>query len=200
MKEEYSALLRKLEIKYSSKKYGEYKDGGLYGNLLNYRFDKDQLSIVLYPDGKPEEHTELIKSVISDLIKILPKNYTYKLSICGWYSYVKNGDLNVNFTDGNYYIEEKHQEMHDRKEVATIMDVANLNKIAYTEFKWNILKKKSIELDFVPVKDKSGHENLYLVEAFKICYPEYNYIFGIENELPKDLSIEPKRKKFLGLF
>jgi hypothetical protein len=196
MKEDYSEPLRKLEMKYSSKNYGEYKDGGLYSKLLNYHFNKDELSIVLNPDGKPEEHSELIKCVISDLIKILPKDYIYKLSICGYYSFIKNGNFDITFTDGNYYIEEKHQEMHNRKEAATIMDVANLNKIAYTEFKWNILKKKSIELGFAPVKDKSGHENLYLIEAFKICYPEYNYDFGIENKL----NDEPKRKKFLGLF
>lgn len=198
--EEYSELLRKLEIKYSSKKYGVYKDGGLYGKLLNYHFNKNELSIVLYPDGKPQDHIELIKSVIQDLNEILPIDHIYKLSICGYYSFIKNGNFDITFTDGNYYIKDEHQLMHDKKEIATIMDVANLNKIAISEFKWSAIKKKSIELGFEPVKDKSGHENLYSVEAFKKCYPDYNYDFGIKNEMPKDLSVESKRKKFLGLF
>lgn len=198
--EEYSVLLRKLEINYSSKKYGEYKDGGLYGKLLSYHFNKDELSIVLHPEGKPEDHIELIESVIKDMNNILPIDYIYKLSICGYYSFVKIGNLDITFTDGNYYIKDEHQLMHDKKEIATIMDIANLNKIAISEFKWSVLKKKSIELGFVPVKNKSGHENLYLVEAFKICYPDYNYDFDNENDLPKDLSVETKKKKFFGLF
>lgn len=200
MEEKYFALLDELVIKYSSEKYGEYKDGGLYGKLFYYTFKKELLSIILHPDGKPDQHIELIQSIISDLIKILPKDYKYKLWICGWYSDIQNGDLNINFKDGNYYIKAEHQLMHENKEVATILDVINLNKIENSEIKWNVLKKKSIELGFTPVKDKNGFENLYLIDAFKMCYPEYNYDFGIKNELPKDLSVEPKRKKFLGLF
>lgn len=200
MKEEYSALLRKLEIKYSSKKYGEYKDGGLYGKLLGYSFNNDKLSISLYPEGKPEDNVELIESVVKDLIEVLPKDYNYNLSIAGWHADVKNGDLDIKFKDGNYYIKAEHQLMHENKEVATILDVINLNKIENSEIKWSVLKKKSIELGFTPVKDKNGFENLYLIDAFKMCYPEYNYDFGIKNDLPKDLNVEPKRKKFLGLF
>lgn len=200
MKEEHLLLLKELRVKYSFEKYGEYKDWSSYSELWFYSFKNSQLSIILHPEGKPLEHIELIQSIVSDLLKILPKDYKYKLCIDGWYCNVLNGDLKLEFIDGRYYIKSEHKEMHDRKEVATIMDVANLNNIAHPEFKWNILKKKSIELGFTPVKDKSGQENLYLIEAFKVCYPEYNYVFSVENELPKDLNVEPKRKKFLGLF
>ena len=200
MKEQYSVLLNKLYNKYSSKKYGEYKDGGTYGWLMNYAFNKDYLNITLSPDGNPADNVELIKSVVLDIIEILPKDYRYRLTINGFYSDIENGNLDLTFVDGNYYIKEEHQLMHDKKEVATIIDVVNLNKIEISEFKWSVLKKKSIELGFVPVKDISGHENLYLVEAFKICYPRYNYNFRIDNESPEELSEIPKRKKFLGLF
>ena len=37
----------------------------------------------------------------------------------------------------------------------------------------------------LPVKDKSGFENLYLIEAFKICYPEYKDDFGLGTILAK---------------
>jgi hypothetical protein len=200
MKEEHFLLLKELKLKYSFEKYGEYKDWSFYRELWFYSFKNSQLSIILHPEGKPLEHIELIQSIVNDLLKTLPKDYKYKLCIDGWYCNVQNGDLKLEFIDGRYYIKSEHQEMHNRKEVATIMDVVNLNNIAIPEFKWNILKKKSIELGFTPVKDKSGQENLYLIEAFKVCYPEYNYVFSVENELPKDLDVEPKRKKFLGLF
>ena len=197
MEDKYFALLDELVIKYSLPQYGEYKDGGHYGKLFYYSFKKGLLSIILHPDGKPNDHIELIQSIISDLIKLLPKDYKYKLWICGWYSDIQNGDLNVNFSDGNYYIKTEHQEMHDRKEIVTIADIANLNDIEYSEFKWSVLKKKSTELGFTPVKGKNNIENLYLLQAFKICYPEYNYDFNIKNEL---LNVEPKKKKFWGLF
>lgn len=197
MEEKYFELLDELVIKYSLPTYGEYKDGGSYGKLFYYSFKKGLLSIILHPDGKPNEHIELIQSIISDLIKVLPKDYKYKLCICGWYSDIQNGDLNINFSDGNNYIKNEHQEMYDRKEIVTITDIANLNNVEYSEFKWNILKKKSTELGFVPVKEKSNIENLYLLEAFKICYPEYNYEFNLKDEV---LNAEPKKKKFLGLF
>lgn len=200
MKDECSVLLSKLEIKYSAKEYGEYKDGGTYGKLFYHFFDKDQLVIVLHPDGRPDQNIELIQSIVLDLINVLPKSYKYKLLINGWYSHIENGVLDVEFVDGNYYIKEEHQQMHDKKEIATIMEVANCNNVDTSEFKWNLLKKKSIELGFLPVKDKSGFENLYLIEAFKICYPEFNYDFGIKKELQNNSNLEPKRKKFLGLF
>lgn len=196
MTEEYSTILRKLETKYSSKVYGEYKDGGLYSKLFAYSFVNDKLSVYLHPDGKPEDNIELIQSVIKDLIEVLPKGQLYTLSIAGWFTEVKNGDLDINFKDGNYYIKAEHQLMHENKEIVTIADVIDLNKFLNPEIKWSIVKKKSIELGFAPVKDKSGFENLYLIEAFKICYPEYNYDFGIT----KSLHVESKRKKFLGLF
>ncbi len=196
MKEEYSAILRKLETKYSSKIYGEYKDGGLYGKLLTYSFNNDKLSVCLHPDGKPEDNIELIQSVIKDLIEALPKGLLYSISIAGWLTEVKNGDLDINFKDGNYYIKSEHRQMHENKEIVTIAEVIELNKIVNPEIKWSVVKKKSIELGFTPVKDRSGFENLYLIGAFKICYPEYNYDFGIKN----DLNVEHRRKKFLGLF
>ena len=65
------------------------------------------------------------------------------------------------------------------------------------ELKWRLLKEKSIALGFVPVKDKSGFENLYLIEAFKECYPSLNYNFQVEQ---KESEIEPKKRKFFGLF
>lgn len=196
MKEEYSKILRKLEKKYSSDVYGEYKDGGLYGNLLTHSFNKDKLCVYLHPDGNPEGHIELIQSVIKDLIEVLPKGQLYTIRIAGWYTEIENGELDINFKDGNYYIKLEHQLMHENKEIVTIADVIDLNKHLNLEIKWNVVKKKSIELGFTPVKDKSGIENLYLIEAFKICYPECNYDFGIAN----DLDVKPKRKKFLGLF
>lgn len=190
MEEKYFALLDELMIKYSLNEYGKYKDGSSYKQLFYYGFTKGLLSFTLEPDGNLINHTELINSIVNDLIIVLPKDYKYKLSIGGYYCFIQNGDLNLNFVDGKYYIKSEHQEMHVRKEVATITEVINLNNIAYPDFKWNVLKKKSIELGFTPVKEKNGIENLYLIEAFKVCYPEYNYDFGIKNELLKDLNID----------
>lgn len=197
MKEEHLALLKKLVLKHSNI---DYKDGGHYGKLFYFGFKKEQLLIILHPEGKPNEHIELIQSILNELLDILPKDYKYRICLNGWYSDVVNGNFELEFINGNYYIKPEHQEMHDRKEVATIIEVANLNNISHSEFKWNVLKKKSIELGFVPVKDKSGFENLYLIEAFKECYPEYNYAFSVESESLKDLNVIPKKKKFLGLF
>ncbi len=201
MKEQYSILLNKLYNKYSSKKYGEYKDGGTYGWLMNYRFNKDDLTVTLSPEGNPTDNLELIQSVVLDLIDILPKDYKYRLYINGFYCDILNGNLELTFVDGNYYIKDEHQLMHENKEVATIIDVINLNKIENSEIKWSVLKKKSIELGFTPVKDKNGFENLYLIDAFKICYPDYNYnFFSDNNVVQKNLNDEPKKKKFWGLF
>jgi hypothetical protein len=197
MKEEQIAQLDELVLEYSN---FDYKDGGFYSNLFFYRIKKSQLSIVFNLDGKPDEHIEIIQSIVNKLFIMLSKNSIYRLILNDWYCDVSNGDFNLEFKDGKYYIKPEYQEMHDRKQVATIVEVANLNNVEYSEFKWNVLKKKSIELGFVPVKDKSGHENLYLIKAFKECYSEYNYVFSFESELQMAEDVEPKRKKFLGIF
>ena len=128
----------------------------------------------------------------------MPDNFVYRLILDGWYCDITNGNFELNFKDGRYYIKKEHQEMHDRKEIATIIEVAKLNNVQYTDFKWNLLKKKSIELGFTPVKEKNGFENLYSISSFKFCYPEYKYDFN--NESIKNAFIEPKRKKIFGLF
>lgn len=197
MEEEQVTKLDELKLKFSDV---DYKDGGFYKHLIFYRFDKNQLSIIINPEGKPDEHIELIQTIVNKMHTIMPKDYLYKISVNGWYCEVTNGSLDLKFIDDNYYIKSEYQDMHDKKEIATIIDVAKLNNISFSEFKWNILKKKSIELGFSPVKEKNGLENLYLIEAFQQCYPEYNYIFNAENNSLKELNIEPKRKKFLGLF
>jgi hypothetical protein len=197
MKEEQIAKLDELKLNFSDI---DYKDGGFYKHLIFYRFDKKQLSIILNPEGKPEEHIDLIQTIINKMHTIMPKDYVYKIFINGWYCDVTNGSLDLKFIDDNYYIKAEHQDMHNKKEIATVIEVANLNNISYSEFKWNILKKKSIDLGFVPVKEKNGLENLYLIEAYKECYPEYNYIFNSESTTLTDIITEPKRKKFLGLF
>ena len=108
--------------------------------------------------------------------------------------------FNLSFEDGKYYIEPVHQEMHEKKEIVTIKEIADLNNISYSELKWNLLKNKSIELGFTPVKDKSGNENLYSINAFKQCYPHLNYDFNVKNRDQNEQTEEPKRKKFFGLF
>lgn len=97
MEEEHFVLLDELMIKYSFKKYGKYKDWSSYGQLFFYTFKKGLLSIMLHPEGRPTDHMELIQSIFSDLIKILPKDYKYKLCIDGWYCDLQNGDLNIDF-------------------------------------------------------------------------------------------------------
>jgi hypothetical protein len=194
MDEKYINLLDELMLKYSNIDYL----GCYYSKLVVYYIKKDQLTVILHLDGMPHEHLKIIQEVVNKLVKVLPVNFIYRLNLDGWYCEVTNGNFQLDFVDGRYYIKPEHQEMHDRNEVATIAEIAILNNIEYTEFKWNLLKKKSIELGFTPVKDKNGFENLYLIEAFIACYPEYNINF--KNELLNELNIEPKKKKFLGLF
>lgn len=197
MEEIQIAKLEELKIKFTNV---DYKDGGFYKHVIFYRFDKNQLSIIINPEGKPAEHIELIQTIVNRIHTIMPKDYIYKILINGWYCDVTNGSLDLNFIDANYYIKAEHQDMHNKKEIVTIIEVANLNNISFSEFKWNIIKQKSIEMGFPPVKEKNGTENLYLIEAFKECYPHYNYIFKTEDKTFNELNIGPKRKKFLGLF
>lgn len=200
MEKEYLNLLNKLVKEYSN---FDYLDG-YYSKMLVYHFDKDKLIINICPsfslDGEMNEHSELIKDIVIKLSKILPKDFVYRLTINGWYCDVNNGDFNLNFQDGRYHIMTEHQEMHERKEIATIGEVLNLNSELSLDIKWSLLKKKSIELGFVPVKEKNGFENLYLIEAFKQCYPNLNYDFNNKNEIQNKLINEPKKKKFFGLF
>jgi hypothetical protein len=200
MEKEYLNLLNKLVKEYSN---FDYQDG-FYGKMLSYHLDKEKLIVSIGPsfslDGEMHEHSELIKEIVIKLNKIFPKDFVYRLTINGWYCDIKNGDFDLNFQDGRYHIKPEHQEMHDKKEVATIEEVLNLNKGIDLDIKWNLLKKKSIELGFVPVKEKNGFENLYLIEAFKQCYPNLNYNFEYNDENQNQVIIEPKRKKFLGLF
>ena len=197
MEEDQITKLDELKLKFSDV---DYKDGGFYKHLIFYRIDKNQLSIIINPEGKPGEHIELIQTIVNKMQTIIPQDYVYIISVNGWYCEVTNGSLDLNFIDGNYYIKAEHQNMHNKKEIVTITDVANINNISFSEFKSNILKKKSIELGFPPVKEKNGLENLYSIESFKQCYPEYNYIFDDAGNSLQESNIKPKRKKFLGLF
>lgn len=189
---EYFSALDELVLKYSKTEY----QGVFYGKLFYYSFTNGKLFIKMQVEGKADQHLELIQDIVSTLSKILPKDLIYRLIIDGWYCDIVNGDFNLKFIDGNYYIKAEHEEMHNKKEIVSTRDVYELNDNIQIEFKWRLLKEKSTELGFVPVKDKSGFENLYLIEAFKECYPNLNYNFQIK----KQVEIEPKKKKFLGLF
>lgn len=193
MLQDYISDLKELVSKYSKVNY----QGGLHGKLFYYNIDKGKLFINMNVAGKADKHVELIQDIVSTLNKILPKDLVYRLIIDGWYCDITNGDFNLNFIDGNYYIKDEYQEMHNKKEIVSTRDVYELNTNTKIELKWRILKEKSIELGFVPIKDKSGFENLYLIEAFKQCYPSLDYNFQLEQ---KEAEIEPKKKKFLGLF
>ena len=68
-------------------------------------------------------------------------------------------------------------------EWSSILKAAQFNKISEKVFNWRKLKDKSNDLGFEVKKVPSGrfaYQNLYHVNAFKACYPEYNYNF------PKD--------------
>jgi hypothetical protein len=192
MIQEYFSKLDELVLKYSNYDY----QGGFYRKLFYYNIDKGKLFINMHVEGKADKHVELIQDIVSTLNKILPKDLIYRLRIDGWYCDITNGDFNLKFIDGNYYIKSEHQEMHDSKEIASTKDVYELNNKTEIELKWRVLKKMSTELGFVPVKDKSGFENLYLTEAFKECYPSLKYDFHFQ----KANKIEPKKKNFFGLF
>lgn len=192
MIQEYFSALDELVLKYSKV---DYQDG-FYGQLFYYNVNKGKLFINMHVEGKADKHVELIQDIVITLNKILPKDLIYRLIIDGWYCDIVNGDFTLKFIDGNYYIKPEYQEMHDRKEIVSTRDIYELNNEVQIELKWRVLKEKSIELGFVPVKDKSGFENLYLIEAFKECYPSLKYDF----QLQKEIEIEPKKKKFFGLF
>lgn len=196
MEEKFINDLNKLMLEYSNIDYLD----GFYSKLMFYNIAKEKLTIILYPEGMPHEHSALIQEIVNKLVNILPKDLVYRLTINGWFCDVTNGDFNLSFEDGKYYIEPVHQEMHEKKEIVTIKEIADLNNISYSELKWNLLKNKSIELGFTPVKDKSGNENLYSINAFKQCYPHLNYDFNVKNRDQNEQTEESKRKKFFGLF
>ena len=56
----------------------------------------------------------------------------------------------------------------------------NKRKIKESAFKWQVLKKRSEELGYEVKKAESRrfeYQNLYHVNVFKACYPEYKYDF-----------------------
>ena len=193
MLQDYYEDLKELVRKYSEINY----QGGLHGKLFFFNVNKGKLFINMNVDGKADKHVELVQDIVLTLNEILPQDLVYRIAIDGWYCDVVNGDFKLNFIDGNYYIKEEHQEMHNKKEIISTRGVYELNTNTQIELKWRVLKEKSIELGFVPVKDKSGFENLYLIKAFQECYPSLNYDFQV---VQKQAEIEPKKKKFFGLF
>lgn len=65
-------------------------------------------------------------------------------------------------------------------EWASIIRVCQHNKIKESAFKWQVLKKRSEELGYEVKKAESRrfeYQNLYHVNVFKACYPEYKYDF-----------------------
>jgi len=65
-------------------------------------------------------------------------------------------------------------------EWVSIIKVCQFNKIKEKHFDWHVLKAKSIEMGYVIKKAQSnrfGYQNLYHVNVFRACYPEFNYKF-----------------------
>jgi paraquat-inducible protein B len=63
-------------------------------------------------------------------------------------------------------------------EWVSIIKVAKHNNIREKEFNWRRLKAQSENMGFVIKKAASprfGYQNLYHINVFKSCYPEYNY-------------------------
>ena len=60
----------------------------------------------------------------------------------------------------------------------SIIKVAKHNKVHETAFNWHKLKEASIQLGYEIKKAASprfGYQNLYHINAFKRCYPQFNY-------------------------
>lgn len=60
----------------------------------------------------------------------------------------------------------------------SIIKVAKHNKVHETAFNWHKLKDASIQLGYEIKKAQSprfGYQNLYHLDAFKRCYPQFNY-------------------------
>lgn len=65
-------------------------------------------------------------------------------------------------------------------EWTSIIKVCQHNKVKENCFKWQVLKKKSEELGYEVKKAQSSrfsYQNLYHVNIFKACYPQYKYDF-----------------------
>jgi phage regulator Rha-like protein len=65
-------------------------------------------------------------------------------------------------------------------EWVSIVKVSQFNKISEKNFNWRVLKSKSQEMGFIIKRGESsvyGYRNLYHVNCFKACYPQYNYKF-----------------------
>lgn len=63
-------------------------------------------------------------------------------------------------------------------ELVSIIKVATKNKIKETAFDWRQLKRKSIEMGYAIKKAQSArydYQNLYHVNIFKACYPQFDY-------------------------
>lgn len=63
-------------------------------------------------------------------------------------------------------------------ECVSIIKVATKNKIKETAFDWRQLKRKSKEMGYAIKKAESARfefQNLYHVNVFKACYPQFNY-------------------------
>jgi len=60
----------------------------------------------------------------------------------------------------------------------SIIKVAKHNKVHETAFNWHKLKDASIQLGYEIKKAQSprfGYQNLYHLDAFKRCYPQFDY-------------------------
>ena len=63
-------------------------------------------------------------------------------------------------------------------EWVSIIKVSKHNKISEKKFNWRVLKKKSGEMGYAIKKAESprfGYQNLYNINVFRACYPEFNY-------------------------
>jgi phage anti-repressor protein len=63
-------------------------------------------------------------------------------------------------------------------EWVSILKVAKHNKVHEKKFNWRKLKEVSTELGYLIKKAESpryGFQNLYHIDVFRACYPEYNY-------------------------
>lgn len=66
-------------------------------------------------------------------------------------------------------------------EWVSIIKVATKNRIKETAINWRLLKKKSEEMGYSIKKAQSpryGYQNLYHINTFKVCYPQFDYNFS----------------------
>jgi anti-repressor protein len=65
-------------------------------------------------------------------------------------------------------------------EWVSILKVANFNKVSEKLFNWRLLKNKSTDMGFSIKRAESarfGFQNLYHINSFKACYPQFRYNF-----------------------